>query len=109
MELVWLWRLFTSFFVARGLVAMAPSWVFILYDKGCNVGGPGLDYRNTEVRFPWREEEHDSKPPWRSRLLMLDSILILRRAANFFLLSLKACFVSLVCQTLLIQRLSKRI
>ena len=48
--------------------------IHAVYDNECNVGGPGLDYRSTEVRSPWREDGYNSEPPRRSRLLMLDSI-----------------------------------
>ena len=47
--------------------------IHAVYDNECNVGGPGLDYRSTEVRSPWREDGYNSEPPRRSRLLMLDS------------------------------------
>lgn len=37
--------------------------IHAVYDNECNVGGPVLDYRNTEVRSPWREDGFKSKPP----------------------------------------------
>lgn len=48
--------------------------IHAVYDKGFNVGGPVLDYSNTEIRSPWRGGGYNAEPFRQSRLLMLDSI-----------------------------------
>lgn len=61
---------------------------YLCNDNECEVAVPVLGYRNTEVRSPWRGDTHNGEPPWRSRLLMLDSINTNPQPAPFFCYSL---------------------